>query len=29
MTHEQPFPELRAQVRELCAGFPDDVLARA
>ena len=23
MTHEQPFPELRAQVRELCAGFPD------
>ena len=24
MTHEQPFPELRAQVRELCAGFPDE-----
>jgi acyl-CoA dehydrogenase len=23
MTHEQPHPELRAQVRELCAGFPD------
>lgn len=23
MTHEQPHPELRAQVRELCARFPD------
>ena len=24
MTHEQPFPELRAQVRALCAEFPND-----
>ena len=29
MTHEQPFPELRAQVRALCAALPGRLLARA
>jgi acyl-CoA dehydrogenase len=28
MNHDQPNPELRAQVRELCAGFPDEYWRR-
>jgi len=28
MSHDQPHPELRAQVRELCAGFPDEYWRR-